>query len=119
MDAQSEAWGLFPRRWLCSFHRLRGVTPWSTGLEAHGAFVSESVCCFGVSGYLCAWVFQSDVALYTHNANLGRSRDWHEGALAAAKAEGLREKLGRVCASHECQGKISPFFSNKFGLSPE
>eukprot|EP00752_Nemacystus_decipiens_P016481 g14732.t1 len=48
-----------------------------------------------------------------------RSRDWHEGALAATKAEGLREKLGRVCASHECQGKVSPFFSNKFGLNPD
>ncbi|CAM9439927.1 unnamed protein product [Ectocarpus fasciculatus] len=48
-----------------------------------------------------------------------RSRDWHEGALAAAKAEGLREKLGRVCPSHECQGKVSPFFSTKFGLNPD
>lgn len=48
-----------------------------------------------------------------------RSRDWHEGALAAANAEGLREKLGRVCASHECQGKISPFFAKKYGLNPE
>ncbi|CBJ25521.1 similar to xylulokinase homolog [Ectocarpus siliculosus] len=47
-----------------------------------------------------------------------RSRDWHEGALAAAKAEGLREKLGRVCPSYECQGKVSPFFSTKFGLNP-
>ncbi|CAN0530399.1 unnamed protein product, partial [Ectocarpus sp. 12 AP-2014] len=48
-----------------------------------------------------------------------RSRDWHEGALAAAKADGLREKLGRVCPSYECQGKVSPFFSTKFGLNPE
>ncbi|CAN0205913.1 unnamed protein product [Ectocarpus sp. 4 AP-2014] len=47
------------------------------------------------------------------------SRDWHEGALAAAKAEGLREKLGRVCPSYECQGKVSPFFSTKFGLNPD
>lgn len=57
--------------------------------------------------------------LYRANFSFFRSRDWHEGALAAAKAEGLREKLGRVCASHECQGKVSPFFSNKFGLNPE
>eukprot|EP00903_Cladosiphon_okamuranus_P007840 g7585.t1 len=48
-----------------------------------------------------------------------RSRDWHEGALAATRAEGLREKLGRVCGSHECQGRASPFFSTKFGLNPE
>ncbi|CAM9356683.1 unnamed protein product, partial [Hapterophycus canaliculatus] len=48
-----------------------------------------------------------------------RSRDWHEGALTASGAEGLRAKLGEVCASHEVQGKISPFFTTKFGFSPE
>ncbi|CAN0084306.1 unnamed protein product, partial [Laminaria digitata] len=48
-----------------------------------------------------------------------RSRDWHEGALEASKAKGLREKLGRVCTSHEYQGKVSPFFARKFGLNPD
>ncbi|CAM9648882.1 unnamed protein product [Sphacelaria rigidula] len=48
-----------------------------------------------------------------------RSRDWHDGALKASKAAGLRDKLGPVCASHEVQGKICPFFSTKYGLNPE
>lgn len=52
-------------------------------------------------------------------STLGRTRDWHEGALAATKAQGLREKLGGVCASHDCQGRISPFFVRKFGFNPE
>ncbi|CAM9733519.1 unnamed protein product [Pylaiella littoralis] len=48
-----------------------------------------------------------------------RSRDWHEGALAGSGAEGLREKLGTVCAPHESQGKLCPFFVTKFGLNPD
>ncbi|CAM9645235.1 unnamed protein product [Ascophyllum nodosum] len=48
-----------------------------------------------------------------------RSRDWHETALDATKAQDLREKLGSVCASHECQGNISPFVARKFGFNPE
>lgn len=83
--------------------------------------------CFGLAFVVsctCVLVcFRSDVELGCLAVNLRcvfcRSRDWHEEALAAAKAEGLREKLGRVCASHECQGKVSPFFSNKFGINPE
>lgn len=47
-----------------------------------------------------------------------RTKDWNEGALAASNAEGLRQKLGTVGASHECRGLVSPFFSRKFGLNP-
>lgn len=69
------------------------------------------------SSYLYHILFHS--APYADVCCCDRSRDWHEGALAAAKAEGLREKLGRVCPSYECQGKVSPFFSTKFGLNPK
>ncbi|CAN0138868.1 unnamed protein product, partial [Discosporangium mesarthrocarpum] len=47
-----------------------------------------------------------------------RTQDWHEGALAATGASGLREKLGPIAPSYHTVGRVSPFFVRKFGFSP-
>ncbi|KAG5180776.1 hypothetical protein JKP88DRAFT_349367 [Tribonema minus] len=44
------------------------------------------------------------------------TREWHAGAVAATRAEGLAAKLGPLVDSHAVVGTLNEFFASKYGL---